>query len=108
MLLLSVSVCSSVVLDGRPQTCCSLRPLTGLGAFGPPKDAPGAAVWTSPDKEEWLRSGKRTQVVPQGGLEHVLAKGPLVSSNVNRPDQWGEVWACGVNESREPASSLPA
>ena len=34
MLSLSVSVCSSAVLEGSPQTCCSLRPLTGLGAFG--------------------------------------------------------------------------
>ena len=34
MLSLSVSSCSSVALAGRPHTCCSLRPLTGLGALG--------------------------------------------------------------------------
>ena len=34
MLSLSASVCSSAVLEGSPHTCCSLRPLTGLGAFG--------------------------------------------------------------------------
>ena len=34
MLSLSASVCSSAVLEGSPHTCCSLRPLTGLGALG--------------------------------------------------------------------------
>ena len=34
MLSLSVYSCSSAVLAGRPHTCCSLRPRTGLGALG--------------------------------------------------------------------------
>ena len=32
-------------------------------------------------------------MVPKRGLEHILAEGPFVSSNVNRPNQRREVWA---------------
>ena len=67
MLSLSVSVCSSAVLEGSPHTCCSLRPLTGLGALGlgnHAEDAPSATVGAAPNEEEETRSSQGAQMVP--------------------------------------------
>ena len=72
----------------------SLRPLTGLGALGLGNQrrmlqvrqlGPPPANKSSPAAAKEHR-----------GLEHVLTKGPLVASNVDRPYQGREVRACGM------------
>ena len=112
MLSLSASACSSAVLEGRPHTCCSLRPLTGLGAlglgnhrrmlqvrqFGPPptkRSSPATAR-----EQRWFQRGGCSMSWPRGPLSRRMSTAQI------RGERSGHVaW---MQESSEPASSFPA
>ena len=111
MLSLSASVCSSAVLEGSPHTCCSLRPLTGLGAlglgnhlrmlqvrqFGPPpmkRRRPAAAR-----EHRWFHRGGCSISWPRGPLSRRMSTAQIKARGL---DTWS---GCRMPRS---ASSLPA
>ena len=66
MLSLSVSVCSSAVLEKSPHMLLTAPPHWpgGVRLGEPPEDAPSATVGAAPNEEEETRSSQGGQMVP--------------------------------------------